>query len=261
MSRDELGNERSHFLTLTYAPEHLPMDLSLSKSAWQKFRKRLGYYSGQEFKFFMCGEYGDRNLRPHYHALIFGLELDDLKKFKRSRGKRADGEHHWLYRSETVEKAWPFGHVFIGEVNAKTAQYVSQYVLKKRTGGSFDGGDRYLRRGFAGSTYCVTPEFQLMSRGGRHGRGLGHSWLERYWRDLLTSDTVVLDGKEFPVPKYYIERLAEIDPQAASDLRERRRVRAAERCVGTPAREREQKLAIKERRLEASLKQRDQALH
>ena len=35
-----------------------------------------------KIKYFVCGEYGTKNYRPHYHMLIYGLPLNDLKVYK-----------------------------------------------------------------------------------------------------------------------------------------------------------------------------------
>ena len=75
----------------------------------------------------MCGEYGDKLGRPHYHAIIFGVTFVDKKLWSIRRGNN-------LYRSATLEKLWPYGFSSIGTVNFETAAYVARYVTKKITG-------------------------------------------------------------------------------------------------------------------------------
>jgi len=66
------------FITLTYNPENLPPDCGLIKSDFQKFMKRLRKsYPSNKIRYYQCGEYGDKNNRPHYHALLFGFNFDD----------------------------------------------------------------------------------------------------------------------------------------------------------------------------------------
>jgi len=66
------------------------------------------------------------------------------------------------------------------EVNMATVCYVCGYTSKKI-------GD--------------PDTFNLMSR----RPGIGHTWLERFKSDLLVTNTVTIEGREYPVPKRYLE--------------------------------------------------------
>ena len=59
------------FVTLTYDDEHLPGDQCLDHRDFQLFMKRLRKRFPS--RFFMCGEYGGLNGRPHYHSILFGV--------------------------------------------------------------------------------------------------------------------------------------------------------------------------------------------
>ena len=101
------------FLTLTYAPEHLPQDGSVSPRALQLFLKRLrDLVKPTRFRFFAVGEYGDDTFRPHYHLALFGLGARD---------------------AELIQKAWPYGFIAIGDINTATSSYVAGYCTKKMT--------------------------------------------------------------------------------------------------------------------------------
>src|SRR5699024_7911545 len=82
--------------------------LTLSPRDFTLFMKRLRYYYFEKYKkelrFFACGEYGSSTFRPHYHAIVFNLDLDDLKEVKKSRSGFP------LYESELVNKAWDKGY-------------------------------------------------------------------------------------------------------------------------------------------------------
>lgn len=181
----------SCFLTLTYDDEHLPADQSLDVRDWQLFAKRLRKLVGP-FRFFHCGEYGDENLRPHYHALIFGVDfLLDRYFFKMSNG-------HRLYRSETLEKAWTAGYSSIGSMSYQSAAYVSRYCLKKVTGDQAEA--HYMRPNLeTGEMGPVKPEYITMSR----RPGIGADWIEKFSGDVYPSDDLVLGGKRFKTPRFY----------------------------------------------------------
>lgn len=65
-----------------------------------------------KLRFFLVGEYGDFSQRPHYHAALFGLGRD---------------------QEEIVQKAWPFGFIYLGDLTKDSASYIAGYVTKKMT--------------------------------------------------------------------------------------------------------------------------------
>lgn len=208
-------HERNCFVTLTYSDEELPADGSLDVSHWQKFAKRLRERCGP-FRFFHCGEYGEETRRPHYHALIFGLDFsEDRQKWKR--GKRGD----WLYSSPTLESVWGHGYCPLGDVTYESAQYVAKYVMKKKTGGQADeyGGRK--------------PPYVTMSR----RPGIGSRWLERFGDEVYPGDEVRLEGRRFRPPRFYDEKLDE--DELASLKRKRRDAVQKHKGELTPERLRE----------------------
>ena len=92
MCLEMLCSGQACFITLTYNNSSLPLtkDLipTLCKRDWQLFMKRLRKaFPDRKLRFYMCGEYGSHTLRPHYHAIIFGLDIfafPDLKYLKKS---------------------------------------------------------------------------------------------------------------------------------------------------------------------------------
>ena len=108
-------HEHNAFITLTFDKEHLPDDHSIRKEHLQKFFKRLRKRIGVDIRYFACGEYGSRNNRPHYHAIIFGYDFPD--KYLHTKTRNGD----LLFRSPTLEKAWKFGYSLIGHVTFESA--------------------------------------------------------------------------------------------------------------------------------------------
>ena len=70
----------AYFVTLTYDNNHVPISEhgfpTLCKRDFQLFMKRLRFNTGVKIKYYVAGEYGSTNHRPHYHAVIFGAPND-----------------------------------------------------------------------------------------------------------------------------------------------------------------------------------------
>lgn len=170
------------FITLTYNDDNLPADLSLDKTHFQKFMKRLRKKYGNNIRYLHCGEYGTLNARPHYHACIFNFDFPDKKLWSVRSGVS-------LYRSDSLEQLWPYGFATVGEVTFESAAYVARYVLKKVTGDAAE--DHYNGR---------QPEYITMSR----RPGIGREWLTKYVDDVYNNDKLVIRNDLIcRPPKYY----------------------------------------------------------
>lgn len=121
----------NYFVTLTYSPDHLPLNGSLQREDLTLFMKRLRkHFSGSKkstIRYFGCGEYGSANKRPHYHLLLFNTPISDLVYDRTIKGVKYS-------RSLTLESVWKKGHVLVGPVNYESAAYVAGYALKKQKG-------------------------------------------------------------------------------------------------------------------------------
>lgn len=158
----------SWFLTLTYDDDHLPRPFEgsdrnpLVKRDLQLFVKRLRRTTGQKIRYFACGEYSPSG-RPHYHIILFGLHLDDLKiqKYDRKNGfvyYTSDVIYNCWYpesdSSKSKEERSSNGFHLLTSVSWDTCAYTARYVMKKQKG---EGSSVYEK-------YNYTPEFTIMSR-------------------------------------------------------------------------------------------------
>lgn len=201
MSEAQLHPDNS-FITLTYSDDFLPSDLSLDKSHFQNFMKRLRFaHPEKKIRFYACGEYGENFSRPHYHAIIFNHDFTPRLHHSTRSG-------HRLYTSPELEKLWPYGFHYIGEVSFDSAAYVARYITKK-IGGSI-AADHYQGR---------TPEFSLMSL----KPGIGQAWFEKYHRDCYPSDFMVNNGVKHTVPKYFDLLLDRMNPALLFKLKAKRK--------------------------------------
>lgn len=204
-------HEANSFITLTYADEHLPDDYSVNVRVFQLFMKKLrNNYPDSKIRFFACGEYGDLNLRPHYHALLFNHDWSDKKLLQKTQSDSL------LYTSEQLSSLWPHGFATTGDVTYQSAAYVARYVMKKISGDR--AADHYQRiHPVTGKHVKVEPEFCVQSR----RPGIGASWYDKYKGDAFPSDFIIVDGKQHPVPKFYAKKLAEEELTAIKRTRKR----------------------------------------
>lgn len=197
-------------LNLTFSDEHLPPDYGVHVKTWQLFMYRLrkSIYP-VKIRFFACGEYGDQNLRPHYHALIFGYIFPDLIVYKKNKqGNR-------IYTSKSLDKLWPYGFNTIGNVTHQSAGYVARYVMKKHSGDNEHTVAHYNRiHPITGKLHQVKKEFCVQSR----RPGLGSTWFAKYKGDAFPSDFLIVDGKKQSVPKFYMKKLTEEEAQTYKKL-------------------------------------------
>jgi hypothetical protein len=122
------------FVTATYDNEHLPANGSLCKRDWILYQKRLRKElakQGRKIRIYAVGEYGQRGtLRPHYHAIIFGL---DWSKYHLNRW-----EQKIFDDKELAFKCWGKCNRINFKVkpghDEEAIQYTAKYVQKKNYG-------------------------------------------------------------------------------------------------------------------------------
>lgn len=209
-------------LTLTYNDESLPENGSLRYSHVQSFLKRLRHELVRSppapqhallrpLKFYAAGEYGEQEKRPHYHLVIFGWDFPDKYEYKIA------PSGHPLYRSPQLEELWTHGHSSVGTLTFQSAQYAAKYaskVVNVSKASSERAYRRYEQRytrvdASTGELVQVEPEFARMSL----RPALGYDWFQRFWKDVYPSDSVIVDGKERPPPRYYDKLLERKDPK------------------------------------------------
>lgn len=218
----EMKNHKSsYFVTLTYDDFHVPINeyvdedtgvigtvATLIKRDFQLFMKRLrkNYKYDNPLRFFACGEYGSTTYRPHYHAIIFGLQLDDLTLYKQ-------GEGIVYYNSAFLDKCWQHkGFVVVAKACWETCAYTARYIMKKQKG---EGAEIYEK-------YNFQPEFVLMSR----RPGIGRDYFDNNVERFFDTDCIYVgtpDGsKAIYPPRYFKKMLDSIDHERyikAKDLR------------------------------------------
>lgn len=203
------------FITLTYNDENLPHDLSLNKAHHQKFMKRLRKYIGGEkrIKYFHAGEYGSKGQRPHYHTILFNYDFKDKELLSERNG-------NLLYTSPLLSKIWDKGFVTIGDVTFESAAYVARYCLKKinEVDPNHRDYERYIDQYSrinqeTGEINFVLPEYSTQSN------GIGKEWMKKYQSDLRKG-FITINGVKVDIPRYYLDKLEEIDNDLYQEIKE-----------------------------------------
>lgn len=156
--QEEKNSTSAYFITFTYADNNcLRTDrgyLSLHKKHLQDFFKRLRISqlrggNTKSLKYYTVGEYGGISFRPHYHAIIFNVQLELILK-----PSEITLLKHTSYDGKTPFQIqdWPHGHITIGQVSGASIGYTLKYVTKNQRVPVHKNDDRL-------------PEFALMSKG------------------------------------------------------------------------------------------------
>lgn len=196
-------HEENSFITLTYENHNLPPDGNLYKPDFQRFIKSLRKRTGKKIRYYMCGEYGENNLRPHYHAILFGYAPTELITHK----------EYAAISSAEIDKAWKLGFNRVGEATYESARYIASYIHKKIN------GNKALEHYMTEEGVSLIPEYTNMSL----KPGIGANYYEKNSKEIFVTDSVVLKGQEMPPPKYYSNKYELDNPAHMAEIKEQRR--------------------------------------
>jgi len=162
--------------------------MQISKRDPQLFMKRLRKANEQKIRYYLCGEYGGRTWRPHYHLILFNADI------------------------RTVQPAWSLGQIHYGTVTGASVGYCLKYMSKKGKVPQHARDDRQ-------------PEFALMSKG--IGRNYLTDEVRRWHHDDILNRMycVTSDGKKVSMPRYYKDKLySELDRKRVGFFQQKRAI-------------------------------------
>lgn len=217
----------STFANLTLDEEHYQP--SLDHRHFQLLMKRVRHARpGTQISYYMSGEYGEQYKRPHYHAILFGVNFPDQQYY----GKSPSG--HDLYTSKELDQLWQLGQCKIGQVTFESAAYVARYVMKKMNGEKAKAENTYKRVDpDTGEEIEVQPEYSRMSL----RPAIGKRWIEKYHPEVYPNDHVISRGHPAKPPRYYDLYLKRTQPQLHEEVTLRRKAEALTRSEdNTPER-------------------------
>lgn len=201
LTQEALNSESAHFITLTYDPLYYELfevknPESLKKNDLIKYLKRLRKVE-PKLKYFAVGEYGGKNERPHYHAVLFNVGDTDQVHDKWSR------------------KGVPIGRTHCVHSNSNTIHYLTKYLVS----------DGILYNPYTYKETNRQKPFQVMSK------GLGKCYVDEAKKQYHLKRQEIftkLPGNIIqPLPRYIREKIFE--PEQLKILNELARKKAVEK--------------------------------
>jgi hypothetical protein len=154
--------------------------MTLRKRDFQLFMKRLRKEVAKDdkdirVKYYAVGEYGEKNSRPHYHAILFNVPT--IVSFSRA----------WTLQGSQL------GTIDVGQVSGDSIAYVCKYMDKRKTIPAHNRDDR-------------ETEFSLMSR------HLGDNYMTcrtiQYHKENLDKFYLTSSGgHKIAMPRYYRDKI------------------------------------------------------
>lgn len=191
--QEEKNHNTSWFVTLTYdlAPVTFNGFMTLRRSDLTKFFKRLRKQTKKKtIRYYACGEYGTKTLRPHYHAIIFDATPTEI-------------ESAWT--SFQNEKDYvKLGILHFGKVSGDSIAYTAKYMAKESKIPMHDHDDR-------------VPEYSVMSK------HLGASYMTpeiiKYHKEGYRSYLTMPGGATHAMPRYYRDKIfSEADKKHMNEI-------------------------------------------
>lgn len=185
----------------------VPKDLTQFIKNLRQIMKRD--YNEDGIRFMACGEYGGETERPHYHLILFNLNLpiEDLYDPHIS-------NKEIYYKSHIIERAWGKGLHNISEATWNTIAYTARYITKKINGKISE--EYYANKG-------QKKEFLRVSR----MPGIGQGYYDLHKEEIYSKDEIIIKNKAGIIsckpPKYFDELYKAENPEAFKEIQEKRK--------------------------------------
>lgn len=181
----------SLFVTLTYDDEHMDSP-HLDYRHFQLFMKRFRRkFPNRKISFFVAGEYGSKTFRRHFHCIIFGVDLKEVKtKFLCTSRK---DKHVKIWTSDIISNCWDNrGFVSVSRISQgdyRAFGYVAGYIISK----SDERHRANLER------QGLEPEFHHMSL----KPCIGKAYFLRNYIQMFKNGFCHFSGKIVSIPRAY----------------------------------------------------------
>jgi len=176
--QEHQDSKTAYFVTLTYNDKNLIYGndkATLYYPDLQNFFKRLRKTTGDKISYYAVGEYGEKNHRPHYHAIIFNATKPGIQST-------------WAVQERAFGEKKPKGIVHIGNVTQESIHYVTKYVHNNK----------------AKTPEGTEKQKALMSK------HLGYGYIKRakkYHEETKNTFVTYPGGYKAPLPRYYSRKI------------------------------------------------------
>lgn len=207
-------HKENTFITLTYA-ENTKYGNLIPEHFLNFIRRLKDRFPEKSIRYLYSGERGGKYGRPHFHAILFGIDFSD----KIATGTSDSGAPTW--HSKILTDTWKFGITQCGEANAHTAAYVAQYVVKKLSPHD-DGMTNKKETRISTSVNKETGELEEYEYQGDYigmsrMPGIGHDYFKKYKTDMFPSCSLHLiigdRMRTVAIPDYFFRLLKKYHPE------------------------------------------------
>lgn len=208
MCESQMSISKPWFITLTYNDTHLPSE-GLCKKHCQNFMKRFRMNAERYFgyalnlRFFLCGEYGSKTHRPHYHLLLWNLPLIECSHLE----KLVDKSWSFVIPKKNVS-SYPKKLVHYDEIANRYRVTFGFSKILSCEGNHIKYSMKYMRKDCVKPDSSASDTFYLASR----RRGIGYGWLDVHKDEILNNPHYndiqfndMWSGKPFKasIPRYF----------------------------------------------------------
>lgn len=187
----------SLFITLTYNDEHMD-DSNLNYRHFQLFMKKLRRrFPDRRLSFFCAGEYGGKSFRRHFHCLVFGLNINDVKSSFLCRSRKDKNIKIW--RSDLISECWfdeesdsSRGYISVSQVlpgDPRCFGYVAGYIISK--------SDQFHSSII--ESKGLSSEFHHMSL----KPAIGKVYFLRNYEQMYRYNYCLFNGRKISIPRAY----------------------------------------------------------
>ena len=153
--------------------------------------------------------------------ILYGTEFNEKIKYH---GKENIVEHLFtndhgnkVYTSTLLDELWGLGNCNFGSVTYDSCMYVAKYTTKKINGDLSE--EHYSRfNSETGEIWQVKKEEARMSR----KPAIGKRWIEKYYKDTIRDDYIVINNKKVTIPQYYLKWVEKNYPEEYLRIKENR---------------------------------------
>lgn len=218
------GRRPCSFITLTFDNDNLPGDykVNMHPEYISKFFKKIKDYRYDNglppIKYYAVPEYGDKNGRLHFHAIVFGedfLQGDKLVVHNRK------GRTHYI--TDGLNRFWPYGRATtdpsIGENGLGAICYTANYLKNDKRITC-----RFVLKNVNGETDIYQEfdkKFHSKQKLLRNSKNLGQEVYDQYKEQLARQGYFRLqNGRVCGCPRHWIKKMKEKDVELVPYLQQ-----------------------------------------